>query len=889
MAHEVGHMLTAVFYNGLWRAAHVRDNCGTAGPYYEDYPQHGSDLGLIDYNGWDGTKILDRDHYYDIMSYSPCEGDTNKGVWISAYMYRKLLHAWSSEMAHLAKSNSQPPRPYILISGSIDQSGAVLFLKCERQLLSGVTEDAPNQGSYCIELQNASGGVLLTRYFEVIPPDPIDLISSATHFAEVLPDHPNFGCIVIKKGGAVLHTLPISAHKPQVTVTHPNGGEILGNRENIQWVAADADNDPLTFDVLYSRDGGNTWDAIAIDVEGTNYVWNTEQSGGSSNGRIKVIACDGVNTTEDISDGDFTLQKKSPQVFIIDPVDGARFHKNKRIIFSGNGFDLEDVSLPEEAFSWSSSRDGALGKGSMVSADSLTPGIHAITLTVRDSDGNSANATITIHVSTVRDSDGDGIGDNEDAEPDIDNTPPPAGPAAGGVVTPPPVPPPLNRKMKMDLQKASIQVGDKATIYVKIDNAADLAGFEFTLFYDKSILIVENVGDVQLGPLVKSSGRTFYPLGPQLSQQEGKILFGAYSIGTTPGLNGGGVIAKITCKALARGSAAMQLTNVKISDSNGHHVPVLVENNRIMVTGPFWADADANNLLDDADSRLAAAHWGSRQGESTYSPHYDVDHGGLGDGDIDIVDVQLIASWWGKAIPAQNLMFVPETPPAPEAVQLYLRHKTTEVLELTVTNANELGGFTIHLRAAAPMTVAAIHPGDLLIGSGNTAVALGPLYADQQKEVFVGAYSYGANKGLTGSGILAALAFTGKAPEFRQKLVILVDRYGRTVPFDSLRSEVKTSEQEIHLFQLQPNYPNPFNPKTTIRFSIAEPGEISLIIYSITGQTVRTLLNGEKAPGEYIVEWDGTDERGRLTGSGVFLCVLKSGRQTRSQKMLILR
>lgn len=889
MAHEVGHMLTAVWHKGLRRAAHVRDNCGTGGPYYEDYPQHGSDLGLIDHYGWDGTKILDRDQYYDIMSYSPCGRDTNEGVWISAYMYRQLLDAWSTDKAALAKGGQQPPGSYILLSGSIDPGGSVLFVKCERQQLPGVMEELPNQGAYCIELQSASGGALDTRFFDLIPPDPIDLISGAANFAEILPDDPNTSRILIKKGAAVLHTLTISTHKPQISVTYPNGGEMLGNRENISWVAADADNDPMTFDILYSRDGGITWDAVAMDVEGTSYVWNTEQAGGGGSGRIKVIACDGVNTTEDISDGDFSLRKKTPEVFIIEPEEDARFFNNKRVIFSGNGFDLEDPFLTEEAFTWASSRDGALGMGSMVSADSLTPGTHTITLTVRDSDGNTAQATVSLLVSTIRDSDGDGIGDNEDAEPYIDNTPPPAGPSAGSVTTQPPAPPPLNRKMSIDLHDAAIEMGQKDTIYVKIENVADLAGFEFTLFYDRNLLRVESETDVQTGSFIKNSGRTYYPLGPQLTQQEGRILFGVYSVGTAPGLSGSGVIAKIVCTALARGSAAIQLNAVKVSDSNGQNVPVVLEGNTLTVTGHFWADIDQNNLLNDADARLAAAHWKSIKGEALYGAPCDIDRGGLGDGDVDVFDVQLIASWWKKTIPEQNLIYVPDASSLIGSVRLYLQKSGANVLELGVDNACELGGFEIHMTAATPMSVTAVYPGHLLTGSGNEAVALGPLYANQQKEVIAGAYSYGANRGITGSGILAAIVFNGQLPSLTIKALNLVDRYGKAVVVDSLQTNVSATGQAAHEFALEQNYPNPFNPATAIRFSIARTSEVNLSIYSITGQRVRTLIQGAKESGFYAIEWDGSDDTGNRVGSGVYLCVLKSGRQTRSQKMVIVR
>jgi len=888
MAHEVGHMLTGVWYNGLRRAAHVRDNCGTDGPYYEDYPQHGNDLGLIDADGWDGTNILDRDHYYDVMSYSPCKGDTNYGQWISAYIYKKLLDAWSQEAASLAKPVVQSTASYIFIAGGIDRNDSISFLQCERRVLAVAEEGSPNQGAYSIELQNAGGGVLNTRYFDPVPTDPVDPVSGLTNFAEIIPDDPNTSRLVIKKGAEALYTISISAHKPQVTLTYPNGGETLGSRENITWAAADADNDQLTFNLLYSRDGGLNWDVLAMYVQGRNYVWNTEQTGGTSSGRIKVIACDGVNTTEDASDGNFIMGEKAPVVFISSPDDDAQFHKNRRIIFSGNGFDLEDPSLPEDAFVWSSSIDGPLGKGSTVSADSLTPGNHLITLTVHDSDGNRTDASISIHISTVLDSDGDGIGDNEDAEPFIDNTPPPAGPSAGGTVTPPTPPPPLNKKIKVEVQQSTIQIGQMDTLFVKVENAVDFSGFEFNLFYDRTVVAVEKAADVQLGPFIKSAGRTFYALGPQLNQQEGRILFGAYSVGTAPGLSGNGIIAKITCKGLARGTAAIQLSDAKVSDSNGQKLPLLLESSSITVTGHFWADIDGNNILNEADAQLAAEHWKNSRGEAAYLASCDIDHGGLGDGDVDVFDVQLIASWWNRAIPAQNLMLVPEAPTTTQAVRVLLQRATANRLELYVDNARELGGFELCLTSAGPMTVTAVTPGILLTGSGNSAKPLGPLYSNQQKQVLVGAYSFGANKGMEGSGALASITFAAQIPAFSVAGLNITDRYGTAVAIDSLRTSVENQVEPVHDFSLQQNYPNPFNPRTSIQFSIADKDQVSLIVYGIMGQRVRTLFRGEKSPGVYAIDWDGLDESGQVVGSGVYIYVLKSGQQTLSKKMVII-
>ncbi len=85
------------------------------------------------------------------------------------------------------------------------------------------------------------------------------------------------------------------------------------------------------------------------------------------------------------------------------------------------------------------------------------------------------------------------------------------------------------------------------------------------------------------------------------------------------------------------------------------------------------------------------------------------------------------------------------------------------------------------------------------------------------------------------------------------------------------------------------NYPNPFNPTTVIRYGVAERSPVSVEIYSLLGQKVRTLVNQEQASGRYAASWDGRDDAGRLLTSGTFICRVTSSTGTASVKMLMLR
>ena len=90
-------------------------------------------------------------------------------------------------------------------------------------------------------------------------------------------------------------------------------------------------------------------------------------------------------------------------------------------------------------------------------------------------------------------------------------------------------------------------------------------------------------------------------------------------------------------------------------------------------------------------------------------------------------------------------------------------------------------------------------------------------------------------------------------------------------------------------FVLEQNFPNPFNPTTTIRFGIPEAGTVRLTVYSTTGQRVRTLIDGPLGAGVYEVVWDGRDESGRPVASGAYVYHLTDGRRSLVRKMVLLR
>jgi hypothetical protein len=85
-------------------------------------------------------------------------------------------------------------------------------------------------------------------------------------------------------------------------------------------------------------------------------------------------------------------------------------------------------------------------------------------------------------------------------------------------------------------------------------------------------------------------------------------------------------------------------------------------------------------------------------------------------------------------------------------------------------------------------------------------------------------------------------------------------------------------------YELAQNYPNPFNPSTTIQFSIPTAGVVRLVLYDILGRQVATLLDEEKAPGTYKVDFNGSQ-----FASGTYFYRLQAGTFSDTKKLLLLK
>lgn len=90
-------------------------------------------------------------------------------------------------------------------------------------------------------------------------------------------------------------------------------------------------------------------------------------------------------------------------------------------------------------------------------------------------------------------------------------------------------------------------------------------------------------------------------------------------------------------------------------------------------------------------------------------------------------------------------------------------------------------------------------------------------------------------------------------------------------------------------FVLHPNYPNPFNPQTQIKFEIPYAGNVDLSVYNLLGVKVKTLYSGQKPSGTFVFKWDGKNENDQLVSGGVYIYQLKTEKDIQMKKMILLK
>jgi hypothetical protein len=283
------------------------------------------------------------------------------------------------------------------------------------------------------------------------------------------------------------------------------------------------------------------------------------------------------------------------------------------------------------------------------------------------------------------------------------------------------------------------------------------------------------------------------------------------------------------------------------------------------------ADANGNGVVDQADVLPIGLNLG--QTHSSSSP----------------VSTNKIYSATSSATLRPDV-----APPAPVPGQEFF-------IKIRTSEADDLFGVSFELSYERPalLKILAVEADSVL---GSEVIFFSNVDSSSGK-VSVGITRKAGQAGASGAGsvvrvsaVLAPQAQNGEVINLSLQNVSAVNSSGQPIEMTPQSAQIviiitDVSDGDGRIitdYRLYQNYPNPFNPSTLIQYEIPNSGQVTLTVYNIVGQQVRTLVNKSQTAGAYQISWDGRDEQGRRLSSGVYFYRLNAKSFVETRKMTLV-
>jgi len=310
-AHELNHNLDAKT-TSTWGLHSGGCNASSGGPLDPSWPYPNftiQEVGVF-WNGMNFRTVSDQT--FDLMSY--CSVNTVPNQWFTPYRWDAWLDVFRTDLVQakaltLAAEDTPVPVDSFYVLGRIFPDGSGELGQVLRQ--PGLPRfDGPLDG-YSVRVLDCDRGVLAEDPFTVsLVGDEGEEFEHAA-FDAVVAAPPDACSLVLAHEGETLDERVLSADVPLVDLVSPGDGEVWEGDVTVRWQAEDADD--LTFVLLYSPDGGLTWQPLASGLTGDEVTLDSTQVPGSDDARLRILATDGANTGEDDSEP-FRVVAKPPRV-----------------------------------------------------------------------------------------------------------------------------------------------------------------------------------------------------------------------------------------------------------------------------------------------------------------------------------------------------------------------------------------------------------------------------------------------------------------------------------------------------------------------------------------------------------------------------------------------
>jgi len=219
-----------------------------------------------------------------------------------------------------------------------------------------------------------------------------------------------------------------------------------------------------------------------------------------------------------------------------------------------------------------------------------------------------------------------------------------------------------------------------------------------------------------------------------------------------------------------------------------------------------------------------------------------------------------------------------------------------ELMEPFYTGANHSPSLALSLMkdigwTLDPKTPVAVAITSFEVSAGDGGVAVSAEFLSDFNEVTVNVY-----RGESEADLTAVHSVTARGGETFRWVDVDVDpgkvytyRVGVRDEDGEFYSAPRSVTTPTISYALDQNVPNPFNPTTTISYTLPDAGAVKLSIYDASGRLVRTLVSSAREHGSHAEVWDGTDSAGRAVSSGIYFYRLDAGKFSQSRKMVLLK
>jgi hypothetical protein len=461
---------------------------------------------------------------------------------------------------------------------------------------------------------------------------------------------------------------------------------------------------------------------------------------------------------------------------------------------------------------------------------------------------------------------------------------------------------------------------DSFWVDIKVSDVTNLFGVSFTMRFDQDTLVrVVSSDSILAGDFL--GGDILFTKKDSL----GHVSLGLTRKDGAGGVNGSGTLArvKLYLKQNIEVFSHINLTfqDLQATDPTGANVTLNTSSLRLTVSGiAVWpGDADNSGYVDQTDvlplginwhatgpARASASRSWIKQYCAPWLPtavtYVDCD----GSGKVDQADILPIGLNWHKSH-GTLLASVPSFSTAATA-------RYADALAWSAeADPSEAGVYLLTLRLTpayaarflgVSMSVAALAGGEIISAAKGGAFSSQALFLALKDN---GLWGVGITETATGLAAgekgfeLLQIRFR-TAEEESDPLSLLqfsnvclsLDGEGIVSLGDPFEALAVTETQGPALpksFDLAQNSPNPFNPSTSIAYSVPEGQavQVSLQVFDLRGRLVRSLVEARVEPGSYVVMWDGTDRDGRAVGSGVYFYRLRTDGFVRTRKMVLLK